>query len=282
MKRLLVLFMVVLLAIVGIGCGPGQVSTGELGVITRFGRVTGDVRQPGFFFVGIGTGVQHMNTQIQAFQTDADAASKDLQDAKTTVVLNFKLDPTKVIEIFSTLGQDYGHRIIVPAVQESLKATTAKFNAEELITQRSVVKDAIEKSLRERLTPFGIHVDAVSITNFSFSKEFTAAIEQKVAAAQAALQAENKLRQVEVEAQQAKAQAEGVRDAIIANSTGQAKAILLIAEAQAQANKIINASISEQLNRYNLAKSIAAGTKIVIVPTGSNFLFGDAILGEGK
>ena len=113
------------------------------------------------------------------------------------------------------LRQDYEARIIKPAIQEAVKAATARFTAEELITRRPEVRDAISKGLEERLVRFGIHAQAMSITDFAFSKSFNEAIEEKVTATQQVLKAERDLQRVRLEAQQqieqARAQAEALR-----------------------------------------------------------------------
>ena len=120
-----------------------------------------------------------------------------------------------MVKIYRELRQDYEVRIIKPAIQEAVKAATARFTAEELITRRPEVRDAISKNLEERLVRFGIHSQAMSITDFAFSKSFNEAIEAKVTATQQVLKAERDLQRVRREAQQqieqARAQAEALR-----------------------------------------------------------------------
>ena len=101
-----------------------------------------------------------------------------------------------------------------PAIQEAIKASTAKYTAEELITKRPLVKDSIDTSLKEKLSPYGIIAETAYITDFKFSVQFSTAIESKVTAVQLAQKAENDLRRIEIEAQQRVAQAEGEAKAI--------------------------------------------------------------------
>ena len=100
-----------------------------------------------------------------------------------------------------------GPRIIIPAVQEAVKAVTARFTAEELIAKRTDVRDQIVAQLRERLARHGIMVDEFSIVNFNFSRSFNDAIEAKTTAEQLKLKAERDLQRIEVEAKQRVAQA---------------------------------------------------------------------------
>ena len=185
--------------------GPGQ-----RGVLLEFGRVTGNVYGEGLHIITpLVNSVPIMDVRTQKYEADSTAASKDLQDTRTKVALNYHLSSEKVNEIFQTIGPGYADKIIAPAMQEVVKASTAKFNAEELITQRPVVKDAIEEGLKARLNSRDIIVETVSITDFQFSKQFAEGIESKVTAQQLALKAENDLKRIKIEAQQAAEKARG-------------------------------------------------------------------------
>ncbi|MBI2543454.1 MAG: prohibitin family protein [Candidatus Aenigmarchaeota archaeon] len=209
MAIFLIIFLVLLFNTVVI-IGPGQ-----RGVLLEFGRVTGEVYGEGLhIIIPIVHNVPIMDVRTQKYESDATAASKDLQDTYTKVALNYHLSPDNVNEIYQTLGPAYADRYISPAIQEVVKASTAKFNAEELITQRPIVKDTIEEGLKERLNSRGIIVETVSITDFQFSKQFTEAIESKVTAQQLALKAENDLKRIKIEAQQAIEKAKGESEAI--------------------------------------------------------------------
>jgi regulator of protease activity HflC (stomatin/prohibitin superfamily) len=128
----------------------------------------------------------------------------------TEVTLNYQLNASSVGETYRNMRQDYESRVIQPYLQEAVKSTTANFDAEQLITRRPQVKDELQNLMMERLAPLGIGVVQLSITDFQFSPTFQDSIEAKVKAVQQALEAENALRRVEFEAQQAitKAQAE--------------------------------------------------------------------------
>lgn len=186
----------------------GQVPAGHRGVVLQFGAVTSRILDEGLYFVTpLVNSVELMDVQTHAFHAKASAASHDLQVVSTEVTVNYRLDPSRVGTIYQTLRKDYETRILTPAVQEAVKANTADYVAEHLITKRPLVKAGIERVLQERLTVHGILVDTVNITDFDFSHEFNAAIEAKVTAEQQALKAENDLRRIKIEAQQVVAQA---------------------------------------------------------------------------
>jgi len=194
----------------------GTVNAGERGILVQFGAVTGKVFDEGLYFkIPFVQEVVIADVKVQKSEVGADAASKDLQVVNSRVALNFKVDPNKAANLYQDVGRNYEDRLISPSLQESVKAATAKFTAEELITKRSEVREEIKRNLKEKLEPHGILVDEFNIVDFSFSPSFNHAIEEKVTAEQQALAAKNKLEQVKFEAEQkiaeARGRAEGIR-----------------------------------------------------------------------
>lgn len=193
-----------------------SVGAGQVGIKTRFGAIVSTL-QPGLGMkVPFIEKVVKMDVQTQKEEVQAvEAASADLQTVHANVAVNFHLNPEKAANIYQGVGTMYVERVIDPAIQESMKATTAKFTAEQLITKREEVRDGMIALLSEKMKQFGINVDAVNITNFDFSPQFNQAIEAKVTAEQNALASKNKLEQIKYEAEQtvtsAKAQAESIQ-----------------------------------------------------------------------
>lgn len=194
------------------------IDAGHRGVITTFGKVDQKVLEEGLHFrIPIMQQVKEINVQIQKAEGDGDAASRDLQQVHAKIALNFHLIPSRVAETYQSIGdlESVGDRIIIPSVQEAVKATTAKYTAEELISKRPEVRDQISQFLKERLLRHGIAIDEFSIVNFRFSDSFNTAIEGKTTADQLKLKAERDLERIKVEAEQkiasAKAEAESLR-----------------------------------------------------------------------
>jgi len=193
-----------------------QVGAGERGVVLNFGAVQDNVLGEGLHFrIPIMQKVAIMDVKVQKAVTDATSASADLQDVTSSVALNYHVVPDKANVVYQTLGVQFKERIIDPAIQEVMKAVSARYTAEELITKRAAVSEAMRANLAERLLPNNIAVDAVSIVAFSFSKVFTEAIEAKQTAEQLALKAKRDLERIKIEAEQkvtaAKAEAESLR-----------------------------------------------------------------------
>ena len=206
----------------------GTVSPGHRGVVIRLGHVTGKVLGEGLYFITpLVDSVVQMNVQVQAPSAAAGAASQDLQTVRAKIVVNYALAPKSVARIYRTLREDYEGRVIEPFVQEVIRDVTARFTAEQLITQRQAVNEGIQSLLRRRLVRYGITVASLSITNFSFSEAFERAIEAKVTAEQEALQAKNVVERVRQEARQKVVRAEADAEARLAVARAEAEAIRL-------------------------------------------------------
>ncbi len=193
----------------------GTVGAGEMGIKTRFDKPVGTVPTGLYFKLPIMEDVITIDVQTQKEEVDASAASKDLQVVNAKVAVNYNLQNDKVADLYTRIGVNYKQKVIDPAIQEVVKAVTAKYTAEELITKRAEVTDSIALGLQERLAAQDITVTGVSITNFDFSPTFNTAIEAKVTAEQNALASKNLLEQKKYEAEQiivtAKADAEALR-----------------------------------------------------------------------
>ena len=192
------------------------VGAGQRGVVMNFGAVQPVVLDEGLHFrVPVMQDVILVDVKVQKAVTDTVAASADLQDVTSTVALNYHLLPDKANVVYQSIGISYKERIIDPAILEVVKAVTARYSAEELITKRPAVSEAMRLSLFERLKEYNIAVDAFSIVAFSFSKVFAEAIESKQTAEQLALKARRDLDRIKIEAEQkitaAKAEAESLR-----------------------------------------------------------------------
>ena len=193
-----------------------QVGAGQRGIVMNFGAVQEKVLAEGLHVrIPIMQEIVLVDVKVQKAETDAAAASADLQDVTSRVALNYHIVPDKANIVYQNLGIHFKERIIDPAILEVVKAVTAKYTAEELITKRPAVSEAMRSALSDRLMVNNIAVDAFSIVIFSFSKVFTEAIEAKQTAEQLALKARRDLDRIKIEAEQkitaARAEAESLR-----------------------------------------------------------------------
>jgi regulator of protease activity HflC (stomatin/prohibitin superfamily) len=187
------------------------VPTGQAAVLMRFGAVTGYL-DPGIHLIApYINSVALTETRTQKEVAQGTASSKDLQTVSAEIAINYHVSSADVAKLYKDVGPDYKSRIIDPAVQESLKQVTAQYTAEELIKKRAQVKSEVEKEITERAKAYGVIIEplGVSITNFDFSAEFNAAIEQKQVALQTAEKQKYVLQQAVLEKETEITKAEG-------------------------------------------------------------------------
>src|SRR5437660_11935368 len=124
------------------------VEAGHRGVVLYVGAVENRVLGEGIhFIIPFAEQVIPLEVRTLKFQADATAASNGLQEVQTTIALNYHISPSQANIIYQQLGADYADRIIAPTIQESVKASVAKFNAEELITKRATAKAVIAQTI---------------------------------------------------------------------------------------------------------------------------------------
>jgi prohibitin 2 len=205
------------------------VEAGHRGVVLYVGAVENRVLGEGLhFIIPFAEQVVPMSVRTEKFVANSTAASNDLQEVQTTIALNYHISPSQVNILYQQLGIDYADKIIAPTIQESVKASVAKFNAEELITKRATAKAVIAETIANTLSARNIVVETVFITDFSFSPEFAKQIESKVVAYQNYLTEQNNLLAVKVIANQTVVQAQASARSNVAKANGESQAIKII------------------------------------------------------
>lgn len=191
------------------------ISAGHQGVQVTMGEVNMRTLNEGLHFVNPISSVQEVSVRVTKTELqNSRAGTKDLQIVHTNIVVNYRLDGNKVAHVYKEFGLELEDKILLPAVNESFKATTAHYNSEELVTKRDEVSKAIHQALQEKVGKYGLMVSEISLVNFGFSEQYQAAIEQKVIATQQKLKAEQDLARIQVEAEQNIAKAKGEAESI--------------------------------------------------------------------
>lgn len=168
---------------------------------------------------------------VQKFEVPAQSSTKDLQDLSARFAINFRLDPTQVVEVRRKQGtlENIVSKIIAPQTQESFKIAAARRTVEEAITKRNELKQDFDSALGERLDKYGIIVLDTSVVDLTFSPEFARAVEEKQIAEQRAQRAVYVAQEAEQEAQ-----------ADINRAKGRAEAQRLLAETlKAQGGQLV-------------------------------------------
>ena len=234
------------------------VQAGHRGVVLYVGAVENRVLGEGIhFIIPFAEQAIQMEVRTLKFQALASAASNDLQEVQTTIALNYHVSPSQANIIYQHLGANYPDRIIAPTIQESVKASVAKFNAEELITKRAIAKAVIAQAISNTLIARNIVVEAVFITDFKFSQAFASQVESKVVAFQKYLTEQNNLRAIQVVANQTVVQAQATARANVAKASGESQAIKVITEQLKQSPQYLQWL---SINRWNDQMPYAFGS----------------------
>ena len=188
------------------------VDTGNVGVITNFGRVTDEVLDSGWHLVGPVDHVTEVSIRTITTQTDATCFSSDLQAVDITLAVQTRITKDNASTIYKNFGTDYMGQAM-PKILDALKAETAKYEAAEIIANRDKIRSEALAAAQDRLKGF-VEVQDLSIVNVSFSDDYEKAIEAKQVAQQRAEQAKYELQQAEVEADKKVASAKGEAEAI--------------------------------------------------------------------
>jgi prohibitin 1 len=191
------------------------INVGERGVIMHLGEVQEQILNEGFHpILPIFTNIKKMSIRVKKVDVSTKVGTKDLQTLDLQTSVNWHIEPDRVNRVYQQVGDETQiiNTIIIPAISEVLKASTPQRTAEEILKQRSDLKQEIEKNLKPRLAKYGLQIDDVSLTKIGFSPEFTRSIEQKQIAEQDAKKAEYEAlkaaKQAEAEVNRARGTAE--------------------------------------------------------------------------
>ncbi|MFV0415437.1 MAG: prohibitin family protein [Chthoniobacterales bacterium] len=246
--------LILIVVLISLGGIIVVVQAGHVGVIKRFGAVVDTPLKPGLHFKRpFIDKVEQLDIRLRATNAQSTAASRDLQTVSTEVTVTYSLTGELAPQTYNRIGgpDNVAATTVEPAIQECVKAVTAKFTAEELVTKRELVKQQIQASvenfidiiLQEKDIRNALKIASIAITDFDFSDEFNRAIELKVQAEQQALQAKNeknrRVTQAEAAAEERKLAAAAEAFAIESQSVARADAIRREAEALAASPAII-------------------------------------------
>ncbi|SHH92486.1 SPFH domain, Band 7 family protein [Sporobacter termitidis DSM 10068] len=235
--RLIILAVVVVFLVIVALSSFTTINSGTVGVVSVFGAVKNEPLYEGLHVVApFITSVSKVDTRTQKVEVNSAAASKDLQTISTTIVVNYHVTEATAPQLYASVGRGFENVIVVPAIQESVKAVVAQYSAEELITKRQLVSTSISEKLSEKIDSYGLVIEIFNITNLEFSDAFNTAIEAKQTAQQEALKAEQDLNRIKIEAEQKVVNAQAEANATKAQADAQAYAIDVIQNQLAQSN----------------------------------------------
>jgi len=223
------------------------VPAGHRGVLLTFGKVSPVNLDEGMHIIAPWQTIVNMPVMIQKAEVTESTASNDLQEIMTKLAVHYKVREDSAWQVYQTMRTDYLHLLVEPVIMEELKATTADWTAEKLITDRPMVVIQLQETLDRRLQPYGIDVMTVNFIDFQFSKEFWDAIERKVVATQDALTEKNKVEIARYQQRQAIITAEGQYNVTVIQANADAQKKVIAAEAEARRIKIEANATSEAI-----------------------------------
>lgn len=202
------------------------IKSGQVGIRVQFGKVVDTEMNEGINFkMPLVEKIVKINIQVQKVELKTGGASKDLQDVNTTIAVNYRVDGKKATSLYKNVGKKYEEIVLQPAIQESIKAVTSQYTAEELITNRSEVSKKCMETLDNKVKSYGLIIDNFNIIGFNFSAEFNKAIEEKQVAEQKVLTAKQELEKEKIEAEKK----------------------LVKAEAEKKANELLNQTLTDEV-----------------------------------
>lgn len=221
------------------------IPTGHTGVVTTFGSVEDYTFDSGVHFKLPWQKVVLMDNRIQKQTVNLSCFSSDIQEVSMTYTVNYQINKANAQDIYKTIGTDYYNTVIIPCITESTKVITAKYSAEDLVSERTNLASAIEEELTSKLELFNVELVSTSIEDMDFTDAFTNAVEEKQVAQQ------NKLR-AETEAERAKIEAEAEAAVKRIEAQAEADAKLIQAEAEAEANRKVAESLTDEILRNKM------------------------------
>jgi regulator of protease activity HflC (stomatin/prohibitin superfamily) len=285
MKRVVSVGGLILLGLILVFSSYTIIEPGHRGVVVRLGSVEGTVLGEGFHLIipPMVRQVIPVDVRTKKLEVYTEAASSDLQTVQVNGVLNYHVDPQAVNVLYQRVGLGYESILIEPALQEAIKAATAQFRIERILSERAVLKTQIQDVLSARLGPNNIIIDQFSLSNVEFSAEFNAAIERKQVAEQSALQKQYELQSAEKEVEIVLARAEGEKKSAVIAAEGRAEARRIEAEAEAKALQLIAAQIKNNpdLIKYEWAIRLSPTIRTVLLPTGQDLILDGSSLVTG-
>lgn len=267
--------------LVTISASVHSVDAGHVGVVKTFGAITGQTGE-GLVLTFPFQTLQSETIQVQTLafmdqesfdrldnkdsvnhvSDDLNSFSVETQNVYIDAILRIKVDEEDVQSLYTEVGPEYVDKLIPGQVAQVFKDETVKYSAVDIAPNRELIRHAVEQRLDQELDRFSITVDALLIENIAFDAEFEQAIQAKQVATQKSQEAENLVKAREAEARQK-----------IAEAFGNAEKLRVEAQGQADANHLLNASLTPQLIQYQAIQKLVDNISIMLLPSGANGLF---------
>jgi prohibitin 1 len=190
-----------------------SIPTGNVGVLTLFGRVTGDVLPEGIHMINPLKSVEKLSVQTQSVKESANVPSNEGLILALDTSLLFRLDKAMAAQVYQTVGSDYAEKIVEPTLRAAIRASTSAHSANALYTNaRELVQQQIQDELKSQLAPRGVIVENVLLRDVQLPAMLKSSIEAKQQAEQDALRMSFILQKEKQEAERKRIEAQGIAD----------------------------------------------------------------------
>ena len=272
-----------------LGAGLVYVESNERGVVKtiRAGGVRSAALEPGLHWIlpiveqvvtySISNQTYTMSSVVLEGQVQGDdsirARTKDGQEVVIDASVIYQIDPAKVVPLHIYWQNRYENGIVRPEARGIIRDAVSQYGVEEVVsTKRAEMVQNISDLLSGSLAENNLVLLDFILRDIHFSEEYAAAVEQKQIAEQQAQQAALTVEQKKQEAEQARQVAQGQADAAVIASKGAAEARLIQAEAEARANELLAASLTEALIQYQYILKLSPGVQTIFLPSDNQFI----------
>jgi prohibitin 1 len=213
MLRLIGIAIAALLLVILLFSSVTRVGTGHVGVLTLFGKVTGETLGEGIHLINPLKTNNEMSIQTQTIKESASVPSSEGLMMSLDTSLIYHLNPDRAADVFQHIGADYENVVVEPTLRSSIREATASHTANALYTgEREMVAKQITDEITAELNKRGISVENVLLRDIQLPATLKASIEAKQQAEQEALAMNFRLQKETQEAQRKRIEAAGVRD----------------------------------------------------------------------
>lgn len=251
------------------------VPAGHVGVVYQFGAIVGQT-DDGLQVIAPWRSLKQANVQVQRYTFEDDgedkheqleAFSKETQDVFIRATINYQVSPDAIQTLYRNVGADWFDKLVKARVFQFTKDESVKYSSVDIAPHREDLRKSIRERLTIELAPYSVTVVDFLIDNLDFRPEFKTAIEQKQIASQDALREQERVKQREFEAEQ-----------VAATALGKANATRIEAQGQADANKLLSASLTPALIQFTAIQKLAGNIQIALIPSGQGVIIDPAAL----
>ncbi len=204
------------------------------------------------------------------------ARTSDGQEVFIDASVIYAIDPAKIIKVHIDWQGRYQDELVRPQTRGIIRDIVSQYGVQDVVSNaRFNIVDKIRSTLETKLADNGLVLIDFVLRNITFSKEYSASVEQKQIAEQQAQQAKFVVESKKQEAEQARQTAQGAADAVVIQAKGAAEARVINAEAEAKSLLLISQALKDNpsLLTYQYITKLAPNIQTMLLPSNSPFLF---------